>query len=64
VAPTREPDIKISDIRFAIIGDNPTVRILTDAGHSGFWPVNFILLAKITRWCRLGRPSVSKPQAD
>ena len=31
--------MKITDIRCAIIGDNPIVRIVTNAGLSGFGPV-------------------------
>lgn len=33
--------MKITDIRCAIIGENPVVRILTDAGLSGYGPVEF-----------------------
>ncbi len=33
--------MKITDIRVAIIGENPVVRILTDAGLSGFGPVEY-----------------------
>ncbi|MCX7384378.1 MAG: mandelate racemase/muconate lactonizing enzyme family protein [Alphaproteobacteria bacterium] len=33
--------MKITDIRCATIGDNPIVRILTDAGISGYGPVEF-----------------------
>ena len=33
--------MKITDIRCAIIGENPVVRVCTDAGLSGFGPVEY-----------------------
>ena len=36
VARTGRPPIKITDLRCAIIGRNPTVRIVTDQGVSGY----------------------------
>jgi len=33
--------MKITDIRCAVIGDNPIVRLLTDAGISGYGPVEW-----------------------
>src|SRR5690349_17273759 len=33
---TGQPKIKITDLRCAIIGRNPTVRIVTDQGISGY----------------------------
>lgn len=33
--------MKITDIRCAIIGENPVVRVCTDAGISGFGPVEY-----------------------
>ena len=36
-----EPALKITDIKCAIIGENPIVRIVTDAGISGYGPVEF-----------------------
>ena len=33
--------MKITDIRCAVIGENPVVRVLTDAGISGYGPVEY-----------------------
>ena len=33
--------MKITDVRCAVIGENPVVRVLTDAGISGYGPVEY-----------------------
>lgn len=33
--------MKITDVRYAMIGANPTVRVVTDAGISGYGPIEF-----------------------
>ena len=37
--PAKKPGIKITDIKVAVIGNSPVVRILTDAGISGYGQV-------------------------
>jgi len=33
--------MKVTDVRCAVIGENPVVRVVTDAGIDGYWPVEF-----------------------